>query len=62
MAETLIIENIDLDLLEKQRLELIELYCGGIRPSQCRELPGLINMLDTWSDKRAENDNADNKK
>lgn len=59
---TLIIENVDLDLLEVQRLELIELYCGGIRPSQCRELSGLLNMLDEWSDERADNDNAVNKK
>ena len=62
MGETLIIENVDLDLLEKQRLELIELYCGGIKASQCRELSGLLNMLDAWSDRRAERDDVINKK
>ena len=49
---TLIIEKVDLELLEKQRLDLIKL---SSRPDiKSDSLDGVLSMLDAWSDKRAE--------
>ena len=50
---TLIIENVDLDLLDKQRLELVGLSLGERSVNDCPGLEGIIEMLDAWSDRRA---------
>jgi len=48
------IDGIDLEMLEKQRLALVELlekvYVGEFPPEEVRALEGVINMLDHWSD------------
>ena len=54
---TLVVENVDLDLLEQQRLALacaVECTAKGI-PFDRKKLwllDGLRNMLDSWSDER----------
>lgn len=57
----LLIENVDLNLLEKQRLALVHLLeFLRIRATQpedldaAAEIEGLLNMLDHWSDKTFE--------
>lgn len=54
----LLIENIDLRLLEKQRLALIEVLAFVLDRAATKEdlananeVGGLLNMLDAWSDK-----------
>lgn len=57
---TLVVENVDLDLLEEQRKALARTYdCATAgRPAESRDLwllDGLCNLLDAWSDSREEN-------
>jgi len=52
---TLVIENVDLDLLEKQRLILIDVvhnmkHNDFTTEEEDEALEGLLNMLDRWSD------------
>lgn len=56
-AETLVIENVDVELLEKQRRALHhllgdvnQLFIGA--PKDIELVEGLVNMLDAWSDER----------
>jgi hypothetical protein len=50
---TLVIENVDLDMLDQQRLVVAEWICGQEDGwSFPPELDGIINMLDRWSDQR----------
>jgi len=59
MSDLLVIENVDTEMLDKQRLRLVEAL---LNPDVCKAmgkkcedaLQGLLNMLDDWSDKRAE--------
>ena len=57
MNDTLIIKNIDFDLLEKQRVEIrkihdyIHKYGGiGVSSDWVDSLEGVCEMLDSWSD------------
>jgi len=55
----LIIHNVDLRALERQRLQLVELSFNDdarkhMTPAQKSALDGVINMLDAWSDGREE--------
>jgi hypothetical protein len=57
--ETLVIENVDLDLLDEQRLALFRTIHAvekglGSSADDLGLLDGLQNMLDAWSDERAE--------
>ena len=46
--KTLVIEDVDFGLLEKQRLELVKVVSGV--PFDMELIDGLLNMLDSWSD------------
>ena len=48
----LMISNVDLRLLNKQRKELVELKMGERFVDETPALDGIINMLDEWSDKK----------
>ena len=53
----IILENVDSDLLEKQRLALVRvLSCveDGVAAGKkdLKLVTGILNMLDNWSDKR----------
>ena len=53
---TLVIDNVDLDQLEKQRLVLAELMyyaTDDLEQNYINALDGILNMLDEWSDTRA---------
>jgi hypothetical protein len=56
-GDILIIDQVDLDLLEEQRLKLNEIIhrCDHeyLTPDQKAALVGVTNMLDEWSDERA---------
>lgn len=57
MSETLIIENVDLSMLEKQRMALVRalfvLDDLTVLSSEDKELMnGLLHLLDHWSDSR----------
>ena len=57
MLEKLEIEDIDITLLEKQRVILAELLWNLKRNSKASKqkinaLEGVVNMLDEWSDAR----------
>ena len=59
MSEMLLIEDVDTELLDKQRLQLsAALFDPEVREAlgekRAEALDGLLNMLDSWSDKRAE--------
>tara|TARA_R110002110_G_scaffold8326_7_gene41876 strand:- start:140 stop:622 length:483 start_codon:yes stop_codon:yes gene_type:complete len=55
--ETLVIENVDLSLLENQRIALrrvlTQSWMGASLAADVETLAGLENMLDDWSDQRA---------
>ena len=55
--DALIINNVDLDLLEQQRLMLSVVLdrlniTPGVTPDEIEALEGILNMLDSWSDNR----------
>ena len=55
MENTLVIENVDLDLLEEQRIILNDIVCGSdafnlLNTEQREALIGISGMLDHWSD------------
>jgi hypothetical protein len=50
----LIIKGVDLELLEKQRKVLATIPRGIFHEQVVLVLDGLQNMLDSWSDERAE--------
>jgi hypothetical protein len=55
MENTLVIENVDLDLLEEQRIILNDIVCGSdafnlLNTEQREALIGILGMLDHWSD------------
>ena len=50
MPETLVIENVDLALLELQRIEAWEYILG--QRDDTDGIEGILMMLDEWSDKR----------
>ena len=56
---TLIIEDVDMGLLEEQRLSLgaATVRAGDeglhLTPDETFALTGIVNMLDAWSDERA---------
>lgn len=51
---TLIIDNVDFDMLENQRLKLAEVVSTTPFKAEYQEaMDGLLNMLDDWSDRRA---------
>lgn len=53
MSQTLVIKNVDLDLLEQQRISLGRRMLGlTLTEADEENLQGLMNMLDDWSDKR----------
>jgi hypothetical protein len=59
MSDFLIIENVDTEVLDKQRLQLAAALldpevCAALGGKRLGALTGLLNMLDSWSDKRAE--------
>jgi hypothetical protein len=47
---TLVIPDVDLELLEKQRLKLHALLRGELE-DWVEPLEGVLNMLDEWADK-----------
>ena len=47
---TLIIDNINIELLEKQRLILQTIDYNNLTVEQAEALQGIQNMLDNWSD------------
>lgn len=51
-SDTLIIHNVDLDMLESQRLELTKLLATEMPESQREALEGVVFMLEVWSDGR----------
>lgn len=51
-SDTLIIHNVDLDMLESQRLELAKLLATEMPESQREALEGIVSMLESWSDGR----------
>ena len=66
MNKALVIPNVDLELLEEQRIELALLLYKHTKkdsedarmiltPVEVRTLDGLLNMLDSWSDNVASN-------
>lgn len=53
MSQTLVIKDVDLDLLEQQRISLGRRMLGlTLTEADEENLQGLMNMLDDWSDKR----------
>lgn len=53
MKHVLIISGVDLVLLEKQRKQLVELEASLPEDYEnLKALRGVIEMLDTWSDKQ----------
>ena len=53
--ETLTIKNVDLELLEAQRLDVVNILLNHheeMRPHEVDTLEGILNMLDTWADIR----------
>ena len=57
MYNTLVIHDVDLDLLERQRKQLIDVMLNKelwnrMNHSQQEALEGVIGMLDDWSDNR----------
>lgn len=57
IRETLIIENVDFYMLEKQRQELIDILNNrkalwALTPNQIDALDGILIMLNGWSDAR----------
>jgi len=54
----IILENVDSDLLEKQRLALVRVlfYAEDLSRAACKKdldlVTGILHMLDDWSDKR----------
>lgn len=67
ISATIIIENVDLDLLESQRLALRRVIDAAIMGRQAsrediREAEGLENMLDVWSDNRYHTGEVEGKK
>jgi len=59
--DTLIIQNVDFDLLELQRLALAEVLDAAdpegkapniAKPEDIRLVDGILNMLDIWSGRR----------
>ena len=54
MKQRLIIDNVDFDLLEKQRKILNKaFYTGNVQQAKpLKALRGILNMLDSWSDNR----------
>jgi len=52
MGETVTLYNVDTELLEKQRMKLVELlFKGSMTLDQMEALEGVIHMLDEWSDR-----------
>ena len=54
-VDSLVIDNVDLDLLEKQRKMLYVLLdrlniIPGVTTQEIEALDGILNMLDSWSD------------
>ncbi len=50
MKHVLIISGVDLELLDKQRIEAREFQMG--ERNDTKGLEGILEMLDTWSDKQ----------
>ena len=57
MDEVLIIKNVDLKLLELQRIEAWEYILG--QRDDTDGIEGILMMLDEWSDERYRNSNCD---
>ena len=51
-SDTLVIQGVDFDLLEQQRQMLGQLNRSTLSAEELEALTGLLNMLDSWSDKR----------
>ena len=51
-AATITLHNVDTELLEKQRMKLVELLFNkdSMTPEHMEALQGVIHMLDDWSD------------
>ncbi len=54
MSKRLIIDNVDFDTLNIQRLILVSILNRDTPPTEQEreELNGLVNMLDSWSDQQ----------
>lgn len=55
-GDILLIDQVDLDLLDEQRLSLVKLRQRmklSFEEDEEQALDGIINMLDEWSDDRA---------
>ena len=60
MKKTLTIPNVDLNMLEEQRLTVNQWLAGGaagwikefVTDDEIGALEGILNMLDYWSDNR----------
>lgn len=50
MRQTLVIDNVDFELLERQRLALWRVINFEATVSDEQLIQGLANMLDAWSD------------
>lgn len=59
MSEAIIIPNVNVELLEEQRLALVRVTSAmslvqpaGVTEEDVKMLDGLLHMLDYWSDER----------
>lgn len=55
VTKLLMIEGVDLDMLERQRIALartLVIVGSSINKQDVELLDGLLNMLDSWSDER----------
>ena len=49
--KTVILRNVDKDLLNKQRMALSDVLCRDLSQEEYHMITGLMNMLDAWYDK-----------
>lgn len=53
--KTIILENVNVDYLEEQRIILGDVCSGGEMTAEAMmALEGIVNMLDVWSDSERE--------